>query len=160
MRDPSKPPGCAYGCCPPLPPPGGWQGPPGDCCGPPGTPGEDGCDEGPPGFIAGLQGDLRLFTEEECEPTAQSCREPLPPPVAQLLKNEPRQDVVAFLERMLKWARAGELIGVVAFGNHIGRETVDGQAGDTDFAPIIAAFEDWKFRRVWRRNRTDEPEEL
>lgn len=33
---------CAYGCCPPAVPAGGWQGPPGDCRGAPGTPGESG----------------------------------------------------------------------------------------------------------------------
>jgi hypothetical protein len=78
--------------------------------------------------------------------------------VAQLVQHKPKEEVVELLERMLSYARAGELIGIVAFGVHVGRDTVDGQAGDTDFSSILAAFEDWKFRRCWRRTRTDEPE--
>lgn len=131
---------CAFGTCPPS---GCQVGTASGCCGPIGWDGADG---------------LTPLVEDECEPTAQSCREPLPPPVAQLVKHKPNEDVIELLERVLAYARAGELIGVVVFGNHVGNEDMGAQAGDTDFPSMLAAFEDWKFRRVWRRNRTDEPE--
>jgi hypothetical protein len=143
---------CPYGTCPPS---GCQVGTASGCCGPVGVAGDD----GPPGFLAGLQEGLRLFTEEECEPTAQSCRQPPTPSVMQLIQHKPNEEVIGLLERMLSYARAGELIGLVAFGHHTGKETMDAQAGDTDFSAILAAFEDWKFRRVWRRNRTDEPDD-
>lgn len=104
---------------------------------------------------------LMPFKEDECEPTVESVREPLRKhgsvTVLSEIKQKPNQDVVDMLERMLDYARKGELIGLVTFGTHSANGCCDGQAGDTDFSATCAAFEDWKFRRVWRRNRTDEP---
>jgi hypothetical protein len=75
-------------------------------------------------------------------------------PVRQLNLTEPKvnQDVVDILRRCLVYAEAGELIGFVIFAKHTGNEIAEAQAGDTDFRDILVAFEDWKFKRVYRRN--------
>lgn len=72
-------------------------------------------------------------------------------------KRKPDPEVIAQLERMLAYAQSGELLGFVAFSFHAGNAVANAQAGDTDFSAILAAVEDWKFRRAWSRNRTDEP---
>lgn len=146
---PPKP--CPYGTCPPS---GCQVGTASGCCGPVGVDGEDG-EDGPPGFLAGLQEGLKLFTEEECEPTTQSRR---PVSLAEVM-HKPNEEVIGLLERMLSYAHAGELIGLVAFGNHVGKNTMSAQAGDTEFAPMLAAFEDWKFRRAWERNIENGPDD-
>ena len=104
---------------------------------------------------------LQPLVEAECEPTVESVREPErvhgPVTVLSEIKHKPNQDVVDMLERMLEFARSGELLGFVVFGCHVGGDTVECQAGKTNFGEILTCFEDWKFKRAWRRTRTDEP---
>lgn len=69
----------------------------------------------------------------------------------------PNQSVVDELEGLLSLARSGSLRGFVVFTDHGGGYNGAGQAGTVNFGAILAGFEDWKFRRVWERNRTDEP---
>lgn len=69
---------------------------------------------------------------------------------------KPNADVVEALENLLAEARKGELIGMVMFGRYVGGNySCSGQSGQNDFPAVLAAFEDWKFRRAWERNRTD-----
>lgn len=71
------------------------------------------------------------------------------------------EELVTLLKNMLSYAEAGELIGIVAFCQHTGQEIAHASSpivlGNVDFAKVLVAFEDWKFKQLWRRNRTDEP---
>jgi len=80
------------------------------------------------------------------------------PSVRQLseIAQKPDEDVVALCKRLLAYAESGELLGIVIFGKMTGGDTQEGQAGDTSFAAILSAFEDWKWKRLWHRNRDDE----
>ena len=73
------------------------------------------------------------------------------------VRRKPDARVIEQLEILLSHARAGDLIGFVAFGNHGGHWSGCVQAGDCDLGAILSGIEDWKFRALWRRNRTDEP---
>ncbi len=73
------------------------------------------------------------------------------------LKRPPNPAVVENLQDLLELARAGQIKGVVVFADFGAGVCAAGHAGENDFSAILAAFEDWKFRRAWERNRTDKP---
>jgi hypothetical protein len=80
-------------------------------------------------------------------------------PVTHLAEAKRKADpeVIEALESLLERARSGDLLGFVAFCFFAEGCTGTAFAGDRDFSAILVAFEDWKFRAVWMRNRTDEP---
>lgn len=97
--------------------------------------------------VEGLLGIRAQWPQQEPEPTTQK-----PAKVVRLHNALPFPGLPEMLEHMAEQARAGHLVGVLAFGMMSNGQGGQGSAGDMTAGDALHAFEMWKAEQYGRRD--------
>lgn len=62
------------------------------------------------------------------------------------------QALLKLLDDVRDLVLKGEVIGITVFASVTGRELLDGSAGDMNFSELLLAFENWKWKQLFKQN--------